>query len=181
MNIGDFGPLGVFGISGTPPTAVINGGGQTQDPTVVSFSASESLVGSSPIASYAWSNDAGLPITNASTSQCSIDLSSVAGSAFNLTLLVTDENSLTDQVTHTITVNNFQSVFNMRVTGMGTGQRSLVIHDRITRQVLFDGDVDCVSDISSMLLPCPVGTQVYGAWFGLNPPETGTGIYGVTE
>lgn len=74
-----------------------------------------------------------------------------------------------------------ESTLNLSVTGIGTGSRSVVIHDRTTRAVLFDGQITFTNDVGSVTLSVPVSTEVYGAYFGVDPVNDGTGLYGSTE
>ena len=77
---------------------------------------------------------------------------------------------------------SISSTINVSITGIPDGPHEVVLHKRGTREVIHDGLLTFSNETASLSIDgVAANEEVYGVWFGDNPPETGTGTYGVTE
>jgi hypothetical protein len=82
----------------------------------------------------------------------------------------------------TITVNaGLQSTLNLTVTGIPDGAQAVKLNRRDTGAQVFTGNATFSGGSASITVNVAAGAELYGIWFGDNPPTTGAGLYGVTE
>lgn len=85
--------------------------------------------------------------------------------------------------THTIAVSNNAQTSICRVTILDVpdGLQPIKIISEATDAKIYEGSPQFTNGVAFVTLPVAVGVSWFGRWLGTNPPQTGTGIFGVSE
>lgn len=184
MELGIYGgTLGVYGGENakptTPTTSGVTSGQVNTDYDIVVASTDDSGAGNlvyevavTP-ASISYIQDGDTVTVSTGSYTGNID---VTFRAFNGTLY-------SDPTTHTIAVsNNAQSsIGRVTILDVPDGLQPIKIISEATDAKIYEGSPRFTNGVAFVTLPVAVGVSWFGRWLGTNPPQTGTGIFGVSE
>jgi hypothetical protein len=88
-----------------------------------------------------------------------------------------------DPTTHTIAVSNNaqESIGRITILDVTDGLQPIKIFSEVTDTKIYEGSPRFTNGVAFVTLPVAVGVSWFGRWLGTNPPQTGTGIFGVSE
>lgn len=100
-----------------------------------------------------------------------------------LTFRAFDGELYSDPATYTIAVsNNAQSsIGRITILDVTDGLQPIKIFSEATDAKIYEGSPRFTNGVAFVTLPVAVGVSWFGRWLGTNPPQTGTGIFGVSE
>lgn len=100
-----------------------------------------------------------------------------------LTFRAFDGELYSDPATYTIAVsNNAQSsIGRITILDVPDGLQPIKIFSEATDAKIYEGSPQFTNGVAFVTLPVAVGVSWFGRWLGTNPPQTGTGIFGVSE